>query len=144
MGVGLLAGACGQDNDTVDARTTETPTAETGRLGDAADRVGDRLSDLDLSGLTPQALRDHAENMVSNVSDKLGEIRDTESATRIRDELQPTIDKLAEIKGKLAAELPDSTTLSNAVADLKERFADQPAVMQVLTPLIAKIETLLG
>lgn len=100
------------------------------------------LENLDLSALSPEALQAKAGQVGEYLSDKLEEIDDQASAERVKTTIQPYVDKLVQMKDAIGERMPDMSSLSDTVDDLKARFADNESVMSVLQPLIDKLQAL--
>lgn len=102
----------------------------------------EELENLDLSALSPEALQARAAEVGEYLSDKLEEIDDQASAERVKTTIQPYVDKLVQMKDAIGERMPDMSSLSETVDDLKARFADNESVMSVLQPLIDKLQAL--
>jgi len=123
-----LAASCG--DSTVDA-------------ADLVDKAKDAAGDLDLEGLSPDALKGKAEDMIGSVTSGLGDIKDLASAEQIKEKLMPMLDKFGDLKGLLGDKLPDVSSLSTAVDTLKSKFAGNAEIMDALKPLLEKLTTFL-
>ena len=102
----------------------------------------EELEQVDLSALDPEALQAKAGELGQYLSDKLEEIDDRASAERVKATIQPYVDKLVQLKHAIGERMPEMDSLSDAVDDLKARFADNESVMSVLQPLIDKLKAL--
>jgi hypothetical protein len=100
------------------------------------------LEHVDLSALSPEAIQQKAGEVGDYLSDKLEEIDDQASAERVKANIQPYVDKLIQMKVAIGERMPDMDSLSDAVDDLKARFADNESVMSVIQPLIDKLKAL--
>ena len=79
--------------------------------------------------------------MVSDLSAKLGDIKDLPSAESISAKVGPMLEKLAEAKDALAGKL-ETQGLSEAIGSLKSRFSDKEEILKVLEPLMERLSSI--
>ena len=114
-----------------------------GDLIDSAKGALEKVEDLDLSKLSPDALKETASGLVGDLSSKLGEVKDLASAENLSKTLGPAIEKVSQLKGLLGDKMPDLSSLKDAAEKLGSQFEGDSAIMKVLGPLIEKILSLL-
>ena len=118
-----------------------------GAAGDLMNKATESLNsmaDIDLAGLSPDKLKEKGGEMISGLASQLGNISDLASAESISKAAGPVIEKLGSLKGMLGDNLPDMSSLSEAVSGLTSKFADKADVMKVLQPMIDKITGMIG
>jgi hypothetical protein len=128
----VVLSACSRDE--VEAKMDQAHAKASAALED--------LENVDLSALSPEALQAKAGEVGEYLSDKLEEIDDKASAERVKANIQPYVDKLVQMKDAIGERMPEMDSLSEAVEDLKARFADNESVMSVIQPLIDKLKAL--
>ena len=138
-----LFGACSGDEE-ADAK---------GLLGDAAGKLDDlaanakgTLDDLasKADSLSADELKSSVGDVVGNLTEKLGEVKDKASATEIADGLKGALDSLGSLKSTLGDKMPDLSALGDAATSLKEKFAGKQDVLDALKPLLEQIQNLVG
>lgn len=121
--------------------------AKANQVADAAgasiDALQQELEAVDLSGVTPEALKAKLAIAVESLSAKLGEIKDQASAENVKQALEPVVAKLGAAKHALGEELPSREELALELDALETKFHDNEAVMKVLQPLIDRLRQLL-
>ena len=117
------------------------------KMDEAADKAGSALEsvkDLDLGSLSPDALKEKAAEYTESLGSKLGEIKDKASAMDVSKAAEPVVDMLSKAKDILGENMPDLSSLTGVVDDLKSKFGGDEGVMSVLKPLLDKLQSLLG
>lgn len=132
----LLAGACSRAE--VEAKANQAAAAAVASL-EALQR---ELDEIDLSAVSPEALKAKLGTAVESLSATLGEIKDQATAENIKEAVEPIVAKLSEAKEALGEELPSREELQAELEELKVRFKDNAAVQKVLQPLIDKLQEL--
>ena len=112
------------------------------KVGQAAGDMASKVKDIDLSALSPEAAKAKVSEWSTELGNKLGEIKDKASAESIVKSFQPVADKLAQAKQMLGDKMPSMEALKTKVNELKQKFAGDKSVMDVLEPLIDKLQTL--
>jgi hypothetical protein len=119
-------------------------SVEAGSLVDqVAAKTKGAVGELNLEGLSGDALKGKADEMIAQVTKSLGSIKDLASAEKVKETLMPMVEKFGDLKSMLGENLPDLSSLTKAVNDLKTKFAGNSAVMDSLKPLIEKLSTFL-
>ena len=131
-----LAGACSRAE--VEAKANQAAAAAVASL-EALQR---ELDEIDLSAVSPEALKAKLGTAVESLSATLGEIKDQATAENIKEAVEPLVAKLSEAKQALGEELPSREELQAELEELKVRFKDNAAVQKVLQPLIDKLQEL--
>lgn len=108
------------------------------------ERLAEEVRDLDLSGLSPEALREKGKELVDGLSDQLRELKDSDQARLLGDKLQIVVEKLEEARGRLGEQLPDARQLREASTGLRERARENPELEGIVQPLLDRIDQLLG
>jgi hypothetical protein len=124
----LLGVACGEG---------ETSAKELAKSAQGA------AESLDLSKLTPDAMKEKAGELMKTITTQLDEIKDRASATSAASVIGPLAEQLTQLKSTLGANLPDMGALRTAVEGLAKKFALDQDVMGVLKPLMEKLQGLL-
>lgn len=119
------------------------------KAADAADNAGNNAKEmadnLDLDSMSPDAIKEKGGEIVDNLKSALEDITDVESAKAAVSKFTPKLEKLSDIKDKLAGmKIPGMDDLGSAVETIKEKFAGDNAIMDALKPLMEKIQNLMG
>ena len=134
---GLVAlSSCSKEE--VEAKMNEVADKAGESLGDLASE----LKDIDLSALSPDAIKEKAGTVVESLSTKLGEIKDQASAVDLSEKAEPLVGALGKMKDVLGENMPDMSTLSKVVDDLKAKFSGDNGIMEALKPLFEKLQAL--
>ncbi|MCP5020871.1 MAG: hypothetical protein GY930_03755 [bacterium] len=112
LATSLLMTACGQ--------TEEEPSP--------SDSGSNAVGDFNLGGIS---------SLASDLTAKLGEIKDLPSAKKISAKVGPMLDQLAAAKGKI-----DVQDLVESAKALKARFATKEDILLALQPLLDRIAIL--
>lgn len=107
----------------------------------AMDSAHTALKDVDLSKLSPDALGEKAKDVFNDLTDELAQIKDSQTAKDVVAKFQPAVDQLSNFGTTLAGKF-DASSIKAAVDNVVAKFKDNPAVMNVLQPLIDKLRTL--
>jgi hypothetical protein len=106
------------------------------------DSLEQELEELDLSGLSPEALGQKAKDAAAALSRKLDEINSPETAEKVKRAVEPVVDFLGRAKTAIGERMPSMDELQAEVEALKERIANDERVKQVLDPLLEKLDRL--
>lgn len=134
----VLASACSREE--VEAKANQAAEAASASL----EALEKELDGIDLSAVSPEALKAKLGTAVESLSATLGEIKDQATAENFKAALEPVVAKLSEAKHALGEELPSREELQAELEELKVRFKDNAAVQKVLQPLIDKLHELTG
>lgn len=114
------------------------------KAADAANNAQNAVENLDLSKMTPDAIKEKGGEMISGLADKLKNVTDVAGATELAKNWMPKLDDLSKMKDKLGAALPNMDALKGAVDALKTKFAGNEGIMNALKPLLEKIQSMMG
>ena len=98
---------------------------------------------LDLSKLSGDALKTNVAKTFTDLTAKLGDIKDEASAKDLVGKFGPMIDQLSGMKSKLSGMMPDGAGLTKAISGLTEKFKGNAGVLNLLQPFFDKITALL-
>lgn len=126
--ISLLA-ACGDGVDAAD-KTLEDAKAAAKKLAD------------DISKLSMDEIREQGKKAVDDIAAKLREIEDSEDVQRMRESMEPMIDRAIALKEKLGDKLPDSEELRAVVEELENQFEEGSEMRTALQPLFDKLKAL--
>ena len=110
---------------------------------EAADKMTEAASQLDVSKLSPEALKTEGSKLVSELASKLGEIKDLAGAQSAAKSLEPMLANLGMLKDKLGLANMDMSSVQTAVSSLTAKFGSDGKIMEALKPLLEKIQGLL-
>lgn len=113
-----------------------------GALKEAAAAAVEKAKNIDVSNMTPDALKDAGGDLMSAIGKQLSSIKDKADVDALKSNLEPIVDKLTAVKDKLGAKLPNSDELKGIVDDVKSKFANDGAVMESLQPMLEKVQSL--
>ena len=108
----------------------------------ALSQLADSVEELDLSGLSPEAIGQKGRELAEAAATQLGEIRDSETARRVVTALEPVVDKLHAARELIGEHMPSMAELQEAALALEERVAGDEGLRGIVQPLIEKIERL--
>jgi hypothetical protein len=95
----------------------------------------------ELSKLTPEAAKQKVTTLVNEAVAAVSSVKDAASAERVKNELEPLLDKLSQLKTAVAAKL-DLGALEKALQDAITK--GDAAVRSALTPLLDKVRGLMA
>lgn len=107
----------------------------------AMDSASKALDDVDLSKLSPDALADKAKSVFNDLKIELEQVKDSQTAKDLVAKFQPVVDQLSNFGTTLAGKF-DSSSIKAAIDNVVAKFKDNPAVINVLQPLIDKLRAL--
>ena len=100
-------------------------------------------SKMDVSKLTPEAMKAEGSKLINEITAKLGSIKDLPSAESVKKQLEPMISSLATLKEKLGVGSLDFSSLKSAISDVTAKFGSDTKIMEVLKPVLDKLQGLL-
>lgn len=110
----------------------------------AANALADEIKSIDVSALTPEALRSKGAEAWGWIVKQLGSIRDSATAEKVAKAVGPVLDTASGFLKKAAAELPSRSEIKAQVDALREQHEGDEGVMKHLDPLLAKLSEILG
>ncbi|MFN0007175.1 MAG: hypothetical protein ACKVXR_04640 [Planctomycetota bacterium] len=113
------------------------------KSADAAATIKGASGSVDLSKLTPEAMKTEGSKLVSQVTSKLGEIKDLASAENAVKQLDPLIGNLGMLKDKLGAGGLDLSSIQSSISGLTSKFGSDTKIMGALKPLLDKLQAML-
>lgn len=108
----------------------------------AMQKLAQEVRDIDWSALQPEAIVAKGKEIAGDVAQRLGEIRDSESASKLVDQLTPVVDKLQKAKEILGDKMPTMSQLQEAARKLEERVAGDEGLKGAVQPLLERLEKL--
>ena len=126
-----LVPAC--SGEEVEAKMSQAKTAAQGALDD--------LANVDFSALSTEALKAQYAEVTSAIATQLESVKDVATAENVKAKLEPAVEALGQMKTMLGENMPSMESIQTAVADFKTKFANNPAVLDVLKSLIEKIQS---
>jgi uncharacterized protein YjbJ (UPF0337 family) len=105
-----------------------------------AEKGADALGDLDLSSMTPDAIKGKATELMGSLTEGLGGIKDVASAEKFKAMAGPIVDSLGAMKDKLGAALPGADALKGALSS----FKPEGGIGDIVGPIIEKLKALVG
>lgn len=96
----------------------------------------------EISKLTPEAAKEKVSSLANQAASKLASIKDSATAEKVKQEIEPMLDQLSQLKTTLAGKL-DLSSLEKAVKDVMAKFTSDPGVMKALQPLLDKVQGLM-
>ncbi len=114
-----------------------------GAAADVKNAAKSAAESLDLSKLSGDALKTGVAKTFTDLTAKLGEVKDEASIKDLISKFGPQIDQLSGMKSKLTGMLPDTTGLTKVIGSLTEKFKGNEGVMKLLQPFLDKITALL-
>ena len=112
---------------------------EVGAVDKKLDSAAGAIESVDLSKLSPDALKQKAQSSLDQIAAQLAAVKDSASAKALVAKFQPVVDQLAGMKATLTSANLDLSGVKNSVEQAVARFKDDPAVTNVLQPLIDKL-----
>lgn len=101
----------------------------------------------DLGNLSVDELKAKVSNVSKDLSQKLSqsfdEIKDKASALDVKQAVEPMVEQLSKLEAMLGEKMPSMESLRGALEELKTKFAGKEDIMEVLRPLIDKLQALL-
>jgi hypothetical protein len=98
---------------------------------------------LDLSKLSPEAMKNKVGELGQTVATKLDEIKDLASAESARAMLDPIAAQLGTLEQSLGANMPALASLQTAIDGITQRLGGDAKIMEVLQPLLDKLTALM-
>ena len=108
----------------------------------ALSQLSDAVEELDLSSLSPEAIGEKGRELARAAATQLGEIRDSETARRAVQTLEPVVDKLHAARELIGEHMPSMTELQEAARALEQKVAGDEGLRGIVQPLIEKIDRL--
>jgi hypothetical protein len=96
----------------------------------------------DLSKMTPDEMKAKATELTTQISKDLAAVKDSAGAKAFVTKMQPAVDELAKAKSSLMAQQFDMSALKLSVDDAIARFSANKDVMDVLQPMLDKLDAL--
>lgn len=127
----LLAG-CGED-------VSASAKSAIDKAASAAKNAVDGVSDLDLSALSPAALKEKASEVLSGAVTMLENVKDSETAQNVKTKLEPAIDKITQLAKAAGDKLPNRAELADKVDAVRAKFEADSKVREILDPILAKL-----
>lgn len=129
--------ACGKDDKSLSDKAKEAAK-------DIKSKASEALESIDVSKLSPDAMKEKAGKVMSDAVAKLGDIKDAASAGDIAKKLTPAMDMLGKVKAAMGSGKFDFSALTNKAKELTSKFTGNAGVMDALKPLMDKIQALGG
>ena len=105
-------------------------------------KAKDAAGSLNLDNFTPESAKEKVSEIMTDLTGKLGEIKDEASATSVVEKLKPMLQNLEQLKGFLADKMPDMSALKDAAANLTSKFSSNESIMKIVQPLLDQIKNL--
>jgi hypothetical protein len=106
------------------------------------DSLKREFEEIDLSGLSPEALKAKANAAAEALSEKLDEIDSPETAEKVKRAVEPVVDFLNRVKTAIGERMPSMDELQAEVEELRTRIQNDERVRKVLDPLLEKLDRL--
>lgn len=110
----------------------------------AANSAYESIKDIDVSGLSMDAIKEKGGAALSSITESLGSIKDSADVEKLKAKMEPIIDKLGAMKTKLGASLPNAAELDAAIENIKSKFSGDSKVMESLQPFLDKLKNLVS
>lgn len=131
----LLLGGCGDAGD----KAAGIVQAAGKAAGESMQELGAKIAEL--SQTAPEEARRQTQALLDEAARELQEVRDSETARRIAEELDAFIAKLGELRQSLATKV-NVAKVQQAVEDLIQRFKDDPRVTSALKSLQERLSSI--
>ena len=129
LALALVAG-CGEGGVEAADKAVEDAKAATQKIVD------------DVSNLTMGQVREEAGELMAAMGENLSALKETEEVQRMREALEPMIDRLIALKDRLGTEFEESPELQIAMGKVKEQFREGSEMRTALDPFLQKIDAL--
>ena len=108
------------------------------KAGEVLENAKAAIADFDLSA-APEKLAESVTGFAGDLTSKLGEVTDIESAKDLVAKFGPVVDKLKQVKTTLGDKMPDMASLKQAAEGVMTKFKDNEGIMNVLKPMLDKL-----
>ena len=104
----------------------------------------DKAQNFDVSSLSIEDMTSTFSDISGQLTEKLGSITDLASAEKMKEQVGPLLDKAVALKDALGDKMPSMESLSGIAQQLKDKFSGDSAIMDVLKPIMEKLQSLVG